>query len=154
MKIMSATLVSLALMIGPAPAEDAYQSTMSGNVTIEVVPKDTTKGETRPKPAETLTIRFVPPPKPVDVDEDDIQQKLKLCGDKWNKKLDDYEAHLPKLQKYLAYYKKWEDHPAQRPPKSPEPLLTRASYRACMYACLGGRRVACPGGWPANEEKK
>jgi hypothetical protein len=154
MKIMSATLVSLVLMAAPAVAETQYPSTMSGTVTIEVLPQDQAKAPSAAKPGDTLTIRFVEPPKPVEPDEDDIGQKLTKCGEKWNKKLDAYEAHLSKLQRYLAYYDKWEGYPAQRPPKSPEPRLTRASYRACIYSCLGDRRVVCPGGWPKDEEKK
>jgi hypothetical protein len=156
MKIISATLVSLALMACSASAEDAYQSTMSGNVTIQVVPQEPAKGETRPQAAQTLTVRFVPPPKPAqkttDEDQDDPQVRLKLCGEKWNAKLEDYEARLPKLEKYDAYYRKWQNYPAQHAPKSPDPMLTRASYRACMYACLGDRAAKCPGGWPAKKK--
>ncbi len=82
--------------------------------------------------------------------QDDPAHKLKLCGEKWNRKLAAYEAGLPKLKTYLAYYDKWERYPAQRPPKSPEPQLTRESYRACMYECLGDTSATCPGGWPAE----
>jgi hypothetical protein len=85
---------------------------------------------------------------------EDVAQKLKRCGEDWNRKLGEYEARLPKLQQFLAYYRKWESYPAQRPPKSPEPLLTRADYRACIYACLNDRPAACPGGWPAAADEK
>lgn len=85
---------------------------------------------------------------------DDPAVRLRQCGEKWNRKLAAYEAHLPKLKAYLAYYAKWESYPAQRPPKSPEPLLTRQSYRACMSECLGDTSVSCPGGWPAETSEK
>jgi hypothetical protein len=149
MKIMSATFVSLALMAAPAMAETQYQSTMSGSVKLEVTPQGA-NGQAQPKPGDTLTIRFVPPPKTTDEIDDDPAQKLEQCGKKWNKKLAAYEKRLPKLKKYLAYYDKWASNPAQRPPKLGEPLLTRESYRACMYECLGDGSVACPGGWPAE----
>src|SRR5437588_10689313 len=98
MKIMSATFVSLALFASPATAETQYQSTMSGNVKIEAVPQDA-KGQAQPKPGDTLTIRFVPPPKkPAEID-DDPAQKLEQCGKKWNDKLAAYEKRLPKLKK-------------------------------------------------------
>jgi hypothetical protein len=157
MKMMSATLVSLALMslaAAPAAAETQYPSTMSGTVKIEVMPQDQAKATSAAKPGETLTIRFVEPAKPPAVDDDDIGQRLTQCGEKWNRKLDAHQAHLSKLRRYLAYYDKWEGYPAQRPPKSPEPVLTRASYRACIYECLGDRRVTCPGGWPKDDAKK
>lgn len=152
MKMIFATLVSVALMAWPAAAETQYQSTMSGTVKIEVTPKDSAGGQTQPKPDETLTIHVVQPAKAAQPDEDDVAQKLKQCGEKWNKKLQAYDELSPKLEKYLAYRKTWESYPAQRPPKSPEPLLTRATYRACMYACLENRLARCPGGWP--EPKK
>jgi hypothetical protein len=138
--------MSFALMASPLSAEPQSRSTPSGTVKIEMTAQDA-DGQTRPKPDDALTIHIVQPPHPADVDEDQIQQKLAKCGAKWNKKLDDYQARLPKLKKYRAYYDKWENYAAQRPPRSPEPLLTRASYRACMYECLGDVRVACPGGW-------
>jgi hypothetical protein len=146
MKVISATLVSLALLAAPAAAETQYQSTMSGSLKVEPA---------QPRPGDTLTIRVVPPPQqPAETDEDDPALKLKRCGEKWNKKLAAYEASLPKLKKYLAYYAKWGSYPAQRPPKSPEPLLTRESYRACMYQCLGDSSKSCPGGWPAETGDK
>jgi hypothetical protein len=155
MKMMSATLVLLTTTLCAAAAEDSYRSTMSGNVTIEVRAKDGRNAQAASKSADTLTIHFVQPPKPTEPDEDDIAQRLKRCGEKWNKKLDAYEKGLPKLQRYLAYYKKWEAYPAQRPPRSAEPLLTRTTYRTCMYACLQDRLAGCPGGWaPETEETK
>jgi len=154
MKTMPATLLLLGLTISSAAAEETYRSKMSGNVTIEVLPKDGSKAQTPAKPADTLTIRFVQPPRPIAPDEEDIAQRLARCGDKWNKKLDAYEKGLPKLQKYLAYYKRWEAYPAQRPPKSSEPVLTRAIYRTCMYACLQDRLANCPGGWAPETEAK
>jgi len=153
MKLMSATLVSLALMASPLAAETQYRSTLSGSVKIEVTPQDA-KGLAQPKPVETLTIQVFHPGKPADGDEGDAQQKLKQCAEKWNRKLKAYEAGLPKLQKYLGYYAKWEDYPAQRPPKSPDPQLTRTDYRACIYECLGDRTATCPGGWPAKDVAK
>jgi hypothetical protein len=158
MKIASATLVSLALMAAPAAAQAEYQSTMSGNVKIEMAPQDAkgTQGQAQPKPGDTLTIRVVPPPKQPSAidDEDDPAVKLRQCGDKWNKKLAAYEKRWPKLKAELAYYDKWASYPAQRPPKPPDPLLTRQSYRACIYECLGDTTVSCPGGWPAETADK
>jgi hypothetical protein len=153
MKIMSGSLACLALMASPAAAETQYQSTMSGSVKIEVAPQDA-NGQAQPKPGDTLTIHFVPPPKPPAEGDDDPSQKLVRCGEKWNRKLDAYRALLPKLNKDLAYYRQWESDPAQRPPKPAEPLLTRESYRACIYECLGDRRAKCPGGWPAETVEK
>ena len=83
----------------------------------------------------------------------ELALQLRQCGDKWNRKLAAYEKGLPKLKKYLAYYNKWDGYPAQRPPRSPVPLLTRESYRACLYECLGDTTVVCPGGWPAETDK-
>ena len=148
MKLMSATLVSVALIAGPAAAETQYQSTMSGTVKIEVTPKVSAGGQAQPKPGETLTIHFVQPPKPAEPDDEDAAQKIKRCGEKWNNKLKAYEELLPKLEKYIAYRKKWENYPAQRPPNPPDPLLTRTTYRTCMYACLDNKLARCPGGWP------
>ncbi len=154
MKTMCATLVLLGLTIGPAAAEDTYRSTMSGNVTIEVVPKDADKAPTAAKPGENLTIRFVPPPKPDEPDANDVAKKLKACGDKWNKKLKAYDAGARTRDKYLAYYRRWEDYPAQRPPKSGEPPLSRATYRTCMYECLQDTSEGCPGGWASDSDGK
>lgn len=151
MKIMPAALVSLALTALPAAAETQYQSTMSGNVKVEVLPQDA-KGP--PPKAETLTIHFVPPPKKPDEVEDENADKLRKCGEKWNKKLADYEKRLPKLKKYVAYYDKWAGSAAQQPPRLGEPLLTRASYRACIYECLGDSTSACPGGSLAEPADK
>jgi hypothetical protein len=153
MKIICATFLPLALMAAPAAAETQYQSTMSGSVKVDVVPPDA-KGQAQPKPDDTLAIRFVPPPKKSAEIDDDPAQKLEQCGEKWNKKLAAYEKRLPKLKKYLAYYDKWASYPAQRPPKLGERLLTRESYRACMYECLGDSTVACPGGWSAETVDK
>lgn len=151
MKTTSATLLSLALLAVPAAAETQYQSTMSGSVKLEVVPQDA-KGQAQPKPGDTLTIRFVAPPKKPDERDDDPAKKLAQCGEKWNKKLADYEKRLPKLKKYVAYYDKWARYAAQRPPKLGEPLLTRESYRSCMYECLGDSAFTCPGGWPSESD--
>jgi len=134
MKLVSASLMSLALLSSPAAAQaDA-------------------KGPAQPKAGDALTIPAVPPAGSNDDDEPAL--KLKQCGEKWNRKLAAYEKGLPKLKKYLAYYHRWESYPAQRPPKSPEPLLTRESYRACIYECLGDTTVVCPGGWPAEADKQ
>lgn len=153
MKIISAALMCLALTAAPAAAETQYKSTMSGNVKIEAAPQDA-KGQAQPKADNTLTIHFVPPPKKPDVSDDDPAQKLEQCGIKWNRKLADYEKRLPKLKKYVAYYDKWAGQPAQRPPQLGEPQLTRATYRACMYECLGDSTAVCPGGWPAATDDK
>jgi hypothetical protein len=154
MKMMSAALVSLTLFASPAAAETKYQSMMSGNVKIEVTPQGA-KGEAQPKAGDTLTIHFVAPPKKsADGDDDDPAKKLEQCGEKWNKKLADYEKRLTKLKTYVAYYDKWAKYPAQRPPKLGEPLLTRESYRACMYECLGDSTFACPGGWPSETKSE
>lgn len=144
MKIMFCALASLALTASPAPAETQYQATTSGSIRTEVAPQV-------PKPGDTLTLHFAAAPKlPAEVEDNSPAQKLRQCGEQWNRKLAAYEARLPKLRKDLAYYRSWEDDAAQRPPKPPEPLLTRESYRACMYHCLGDRRARCPGGWPPD----
>jgi hypothetical protein len=83
---------------------------------------------------------LAPPP----ATADDIQQKLKSCGDWWKRKLGDYEHGLSRQRQYQAYYEKWKNYPAQRPPKSQEPVLTRATYRLCMYECLGDATAKCP----------
>src|SRR6516162_2145092 len=101
MKILSASLSSLALLAAPAAAQTEYPSTMSGNVKIEMA----APGQAQPKPGDTLTIRVMPPPKPPEEsDEDDPAAKLRRCGDKWNKKLAAYEKRWPKLKAELAYY--------------------------------------------------
>src|SRR5262249_4991796 len=141
--------VSLALFAAPAAAETPQQSTMSRTVKIEV---PDAKGQAQPD--ETLTIHFVSPSKKPTVNDDDPAEKLRQCGERWNKKLAAYEARLPALKKSLAYYNKWARSAAQQPPKPAEPLLTRGSYRACMYACLGDSSVVCPGGWPAEAADK
>jgi hypothetical protein len=128
MKIVSASLVCVALTAVPAAAQAESPPTMSGAMTA-------------PKPSAQS-------------DEDDAAVKLRRCGDRWNRKLATYQAQLPKLKAYLAYYTKWESYPAQRPPKSPEPLLTRQSYRACMSECLGDTSVSCPGGGPPRRPIK
>jgi len=151
MKILSASFLGLflglALLAAPAAAQAEYPSVMSGTVKIEMA----APRPTQTKPGDTLTIRVVmPPTPPAASDEDGPAAKLRHCGDRWNKKLAAYEKRWPKLKADLAYYNKWANYPAQRPPKPPEPLLTRESYRACIYACLGDASVSCPGGWPAD----
>lgn len=149
---VSAGLVSLALLAAPAAAEPDHRSTLSGTVKIETSPQDAKAG-TEPKRDHTLTIHIVTPQQPAAGDDEEPADKLRRCGEKWNKKLAAYEKSLPKLKKYIAYYDKWARSPAQRPPKSVEPLLTRESYRACIYACLGDTTVTCPGGWPAEKSE-
>jgi len=144
MKIVSAACMSLALMASSAVAEGEYRSTMSGTVKIEM--KDA-KGQAAPKAGETLTIQVVQPPNAPQADADDAAQRLKACGEKWNVKLAAYEKRLPKLKKERAYRDRLAGFPAQQPPKPGEPLLTRASYRTCMYACLQEKFDRCPGGW-------
>jgi hypothetical protein len=153
MKILSTGLVSFALLALPAAAETQYQSTMSGNVKIDMAPKDSA---TQPKPADTLTIQVAPPPpeQPAASDEDDPAVKLRRCGDKWNRKLAAYEKRWPKLKAELAYFNKWAGFPAQQPPRPPDALLTRESYRACLYECLGDTTVTCPDGWPPETADK
>jgi hypothetical protein len=153
MKTMCTTLVLLGLTIGSAAADDTYRSSLSGNVTIEVVPKDADKAPATAKPGENLTIRFVPPPKPDEPEANDVAKKLEACGDKWNKKLKAYDAGARQRDKYLAYYKRWEDYPAQRPPKLAEPPLSRTTYRTCMYACLHDASEGCPGGWASDSDR-
>jgi hypothetical protein len=154
MKSMSAALVTVALLACPAAAEERYQSMMSGDVTIKVVPVDAATGASQPQSGENLTVRFVPPPKPEHENEDGVWRKLRSCGKDWDDKLHAHNQALARLEKYIAYYEKWRNSPAQRPPKPPEPDLTRASYRACMYQCLGDRRSECTGGWPKTEAKR
>ncbi len=149
MKSMSMAVVTVALLGCPAVAADErYQSTMTGDVTIKVVPVDPATGAAQPQSGEDLTIRFAPPPKRAAGTQNALWEKLRSCGKKWNDKLRAYEEESQTREAYLAYYDKWKDHPAQRPPKSSEPILTRASYRACIYQCLDPRQPPCPGGWP------
>src|ERR1700688_3678566 len=95
MRVIFASLASLALMASPAAAETQDQFTMSGSMKIEVTPQDA-KRQAQPKPGDTLTIRLVPPPKQPAAIDDDPTQRLKQCGAKWNKKLAAYEASLRK----------------------------------------------------------
>jgi hypothetical protein len=79
------------------------------------------------------------------------QRNLEFCDAKWKEKLKKNHRKLEQVRAYLSYYDKWEDLPAQRPPKVPIPELTRASYRQYMYACLQDITEKCPAG--ALEQK-
>ncbi len=144
MKTMSATLVSVLLAACPALAEDTYRSTMNGTVTIQVVPQEPTEPKAAPRSLDSLTIRFAPPSEAAD--EDDVEKRLSECGARWNRTLHASKLPLPKnVERYIAYYEKWKNYPAQRPPKPPESasVPTRASYRAYMAACLGEVTEQC-----------
>jgi hypothetical protein len=146
MKIMSIIFGCLALTVSPAAAETQSQSK------IEAASRDTSRWA-QSKPDNTLTTGFTAAPKrSPDVDDDNVLEKLKQCGAKWNRKLAAYQKSLPKMKKYRTYYDRWEAYPAQRPPQWPEPMLTRESYRACIYECLGDSNSVCPGGWPADDK--
>ena len=143
MKMSFATLLPLLLMAAPAAAETPYQSTMSGTVKIEAAPQDG-KDQTQPTSGGSLTILFVPPNKPADDGAKDPAEKLRACGETWNKKLAEFEKDLPQLKSYRIYYDRLKPYTAQRPPKPAVRLLTRESYRGCMYWCLGNKNAECP----------
>ncbi len=152
MKLISTTLVLSALFIAPAVADETYQSTLSGTLTVQPVSPQPAEGSAKPPATETLTLHVVHPAADAEDSGEAELRDLEACGARWNAKLKDYKAKLAQSEGYRTYFDKWEDFPAQRPPKLPLPILTRASYRACMAECLGEPGAICPGGWP--EEKK
>ena len=95
-----------------------------------------------------MTLHVVRPATSDDDSEDAEQRDLEICGAKWNAKLKAYREELAQTKGYRTYWETWKDSPAQRPPKLPLPVLTRASYRQCMAQCLEGAGAICPGGWP------
>jgi hypothetical protein len=138
MKTMSATIMSLALLVCPTVADETLQSTMSGTVTLQVVPNTTPDVQAQPQSSETMTLRIVRPPQQVNTDEDDIEYKLQVCGKRWNQKLSDFEKS-----------KKVAEQKRTRIPD--RDILTRVSYRQCMYWCLDELQPPCPGGLPAKK---
>jgi hypothetical protein len=142
MKMMSATVLSLALMTGAAWAEDEYQSTMSGNVTIKVVPTPPPGGSAEAEGGETVTLRFVRPTKPAEQDPNNIQARLQNCGKVWNAALKTHAAILARYETDFADYERAKGYGATAPPKPA--VFTRATYRQCMYACLGDKASECP----------
>ena len=155
MKPIFATLAPLALLTtlsAPAFAEETYPATVGGTVTVQAVAPKPAEGPGKPPTSETLTIHFVHPSAAADEGEDPEQHDLEACGAKWNAKLKAYREQLAQTKDYRTYFDKWRDFPAQRPPQLPLPVLTRASYRACMAECLHEGGAVCPGGWP--EETK
>ena len=114
MKAVWLMLASLAWLAAPACADETYQSTMSGSVTIKVTPDS---ASTTSEGDHTLTINFVKPKK-----QDEAtgkQHDLDRCGNAWNKK---FAALKKKEQK----------------------ATSRAVYRSCIYECLGQADVAPP----------
>jgi hypothetical protein len=110
------------------------------------------EGAAQPQTSQPLTVQFVHPSAAADDSDEAELRDLEACGARWNAKLKDYKEKLAQAAGYRTYFDKWEDFPAQRPPRLPLPILTRASYRACMAECLHEGGAVCPGGWP--EEKK
>ena len=156
MNLISATLVPLAFstyVASSAFADETYPATLSGTVTLQVVaptPAEAlAKMPANPQTSETLTVHVVHPSASA-ADEDAEQRDLETCGAKWNAKLKAYKDGLARTKNYRTYFDTWEDFPAQRPPKLPLPVLTRASYRACMAECLHEGGAVCPGGWPGE----
>jgi hypothetical protein len=78
-----------------------------------------------------------------ETDELPKQRALESCGKKWNDKLQAYKKSYAETKTYRNYYDKWEDSPAERPPKLPLPQLTRASYREFMAECLRDPAATC-----------
>jgi hypothetical protein len=136
MKMISAILIPLALSTGPAFAQPADQSTLSGSVTLKVVPPMPRDAQGPPQAAETVTVRIERPTRSADEDEDAEQHNLETCGKIWNAKLKAYWDNLERTKLYRVYWEKWKDSPAQRPPAPSEPVLTRVSYRQHMAQCL------------------
>lgn len=151
MKLISAMLIPLALAAAPALAQPADQSTLSGSVTVKVVPPAPQDAQA-PQAAETLTLRIERPSTAADADEDAEQRSLETCGKRWNAKLKAYRDERARTKPYRDYWEKWKDAPAQRPPAPSEPILTRASYRQCMAQCLNDGTAMCPGGLPPLEK--
>lgn len=149
MKMISAMLIPLALSAGPAFAQPADQSTLSGSVTLKVVPPMPQDAQAPPQAAETVTVRIERPSTSADEEEDAEQRNLETCGKIWNTKLKAYRDELERIKPYRVYWEKWKDSPAQRPPAPSEPVLTRASYRQCMAQCLKDETATRPGGLPA-----
>ena len=152
MKLISATLALSALFAASAVADETYQSTLSGTLTVQAAPPQSAENPAKPQTTETLTLHVVHPPAAADDSEEAEVHDLEACGAKWNAKLKAYKDELAQTKDYRTYFDTWEGFPAQRPPKLPLPVLTRASYRACMAECLHEGGATCPGGWP--EEKK
>jgi hypothetical protein len=146
MKTISALLIPLALSAGPASAQPP-QSTLSGSVTLKVVPPQ--DAQAPPQAAETVTVLIERPSTSAGEDEDAEQHNLETCGKIWNAKLKAYRDELKRTKPYRVYWEKWKDSPAQRPPAPSEPVLTRATYRQCMAQCLRDETATCPGGLPA-----
>ncbi len=148
MKMLSAAFVSCVLVVAPAWAgDDAYRSTVSGTVKIEIVPpKAARDGAPGPRTPQTLTIEVVSPPKPAPDAVPTGEQRLRRCDEGWNKKITKRAAKDDGYQAYVAAHAAF---PAQAAPR--KPALTRLEYRRCMYACLGDSRPACPGGLPLEE---
>jgi len=157
MKLILATFVPLvcaASLVPSAFADETSPATLSGTVTLQVVSSKPAEAPANPQPAETLTVHVVRPSAAADDSEEAKQRDLETCGARWNDKLKAYRKELERTADYQTYFDTWKDSAAQRPPKLPIPVLTRASYRQCMAECLEGAAAGgiCPGGWP--EEKK
>jgi len=133
-------------------ANGQAQAEATETTTVEVVEQRQAEGAPQPQTSQPLTVQFVNPAPPADDSEEAELRDLERCDAKWNAKLQAYKEELAQTKDYRTYFAKWEDSPAQRPPKLPLPPLTRASYRACMSECLHEAGAVCPGGWP--EEKK
>jgi hypothetical protein len=141
-KLTSAILVPLAFLMSSAFADESYQATSSGTLTPPIAPP----AAAAPQAGETLTAHVERPA--TSDDKDSEQRDLETCGTKWNAKLKAYRKELAQTKGYGTYWETWKDSPAQRPPKLPLLVLTRASYRQCMAQCLEGAGAICPGGWP------
>jgi hypothetical protein len=145
MKIVSAALVSCVLVAAPAWAEeDAYRSTVSGTVKIEIVPPKA--AQDRAQAPRKLTIELVAPPRPALDDVVTREERLRRCDERWSKKV---AKRRKKDAGYQTYVDERAAFPAQAAP--PEALLTRLEYRRCMYACLDINQPACPGDLPPEE---
>jgi hypothetical protein len=147
MKLTSATLVPLAFLMSSAFADESYQATAGGTLTLQIAPPKPAEAAAAPQAGETLTVHVVRPAAPDD-SEDAEQRDLETCGANWNAKLKAYREELAQTKSYRTYWETWKDSPAQRPPKLPLLVLTRASYRQYIAQCLEGAGAISPGGWP------
>jgi hypothetical protein len=149
MKLTSTTLVPLAFLMSSAFADESYRATASATLTVQIGPPKPAEAAAAPQAGETLTVHVV---HPAASDSEDAEERdLETCGEKWNAKLKAHRDELARTKGYQTYWETWKDSPAQRPPKLPLPVLTRASYRQYMAQCLERAAAIRPGGWPDEE---
>jgi hypothetical protein len=99
----------LAVLASSASAQETVKSEISGNVTLKFESKATAE-------VRSLT---------------EEQKKLQACETRWTEKFADNKKGREQAEMQRAK--------TPSTPAAPAPKLTRADYRACMYACLGDR---------------